>query len=864
MSAPSSSPAGPVPAGDVHSSTARSGRDANPTSGTVAALRITEIGDDHQALILHTQGPSSDTQISHHPLAQRLIMYSQESVEPTQAQSNVQPVDGASDETHKGMACGTNHNEQLSLLQQQIEKALQESRLTREQMNQWQEQMNEHLQTMQQTSQQRMDDLLHKMQQLNQQREQATSFDGELEVSRSSRFRLYYLCECGDHTTAKGSQETHEVHIAEHPGYDLEDQDGFFEKYGPYLLVMMYMVKYGAAASGRIVPPLSDLKLSKGTLTNHELDHLVNGTITYLESALCVSNTGHIPHSRVDLAQLRSYLRINEDGNAFGDLSQTTSQQRHRVWVCSKHLHECRKSTIHQLKEIIASTDGECFEEQGRITIKITSDTLTKQFFDALLMVRQNSDSDSDQWSTASFDLELFSRHSNTATTRVVIDIGLFESLSFDFGRLLLRAAVGRDGARGMEVEVEKLCDLTSDDMDFIRQCHLKRLTIKRTPSEADDERLVKILRHNDSLQVLRIGCLSKRSLAIINKVISTREGMLHNKSPISLRTLEARDEELVPIDKTRLYSDRDHIESTLTFSEDLELFDMQTSIVLRKTDTIPRDDPVCDFFRQYGWTIDTLDAPATFNDHLAELLCDAVRSRGSRIKRLSVNPASLTKPGLDALDQAIRTSASSSYLRLIFSSLGMTDRLEKALLLLGRCKERISSLHLSGFPIEAWLPRFMQAFPTRSCFPRLSIFVVGCNWSSEFSQDYTEWIVAMVSAPPPALQPEPKPMTRLSGIGLSYVELQPESWRSVIEAIDFTELRWVDLEGANATPRELGLLVDRIVSMDTLALRLNSLKFDRDVLENDEARLWCAKLYEKMPQVKIDDGGQHDTSRAV
>lgn len=85
-----------------------------------------------------------------------------------------------------------------------------------------------------------------------------------------------------------------------------------------------------------------------------------------------------------------------------------------------------------------------------------------------------------------------------------------------------------------------------------------------------------------------------------------------------------------------------------------------------------------------------------------------------------------------------------------------------------------------------------------------------------------------------------------------------------MIEAIDFTELRWVDLEGANATPRELGLLVDRIVSMDTLALRLNSLKFDRDLLENDEARLWCAKLHEKMPQVKIDDGGQRDTSRAV
>ncbi|KAG0245568.1 hypothetical protein BG011_002765, partial [Mortierella polycephala] len=58
------------------------------------------------------------------------------------------------------------------------------------------------------------------------------------------KFKVYFLCECGDHTKKKSSSSSnisHHIHLAKHPGYDLLRPTEFFEKYGPYLLTMMEM-----------------------------------------------------------------------------------------------------------------------------------------------------------------------------------------------------------------------------------------------------------------------------------------------------------------------------------------------------------------------------------------------------------------------------------------------------------------------------------------------------------------------------------------------------------------------------------------------------------------------------------------------
>ncbi|KAF9994408.1 hypothetical protein BGZ65_009969, partial [Modicella reniformis] len=38
----------------------------------------------------------------------------------------------------------------------------------------------------------------------------------------SEQFRLYFLCECGAYTMSNDSKTPHEIHLAKHEGYDLE------------------------------------------------------------------------------------------------------------------------------------------------------------------------------------------------------------------------------------------------------------------------------------------------------------------------------------------------------------------------------------------------------------------------------------------------------------------------------------------------------------------------------------------------------------------------------------------------------------------------------------------------------------------
>ncbi|KAF9993917.1 hypothetical protein BGZ65_010501, partial [Modicella reniformis] len=136
--------------------------------------------------------------------------------------------------------------------------------------------------------------------------------DGKL---NSLQFRLYYLCECGDHTMNESSKEHHEIHMAEHPGYELDNHNEFFIKYGSYLLTMMYMVKYGAVNAGRVVPPLLDLEVAKEFIMDKaRLSQLVDTTISYLENTLHLNSNTMDSHSKsvidpLELSQLKTYLK---------------------------------------------------------------------------------------------------------------------------------------------------------------------------------------------------------------------------------------------------------------------------------------------------------------------------------------------------------------------------------------------------------------------------------------------------------------------------------------------------------------------------------------------------------------------------
>jgi len=682
---------------------------------------------------------------------------------------------------------------------------------------------------------------------------------GELEKASPPQFQLYYLCECGAHTTGKDSQRTHEMHMVKGSGYDIVNHQEFFDKYGSYLLTMMYMVKYGAAASGRVIPPLSNLQRDSWIVAGFE--PLVDETITHLENTLCAidDHSDLALRSELDsseMALLTSYLKIDGEGAAFGNLCPTITQDQRCVWICKEHQHVYHESTMKQLEDMVNANEGEYVEEQGEITIKLRSQgsqVLEECFYNAFRKLRWIRDFNN-QLSLTPFRLKV---DNSDTTSHLLINTSSINSLIMDFQSFRLKAGLSQNGSQYLDVELRYLSGLTKQDLNFISRCNYKRLSISKSIGEEEDEnRLVNILQDSRRLEVLRVGTLSKHSRGIINLIISTREKALQSNHPILLHTVEVMDEDFVPLATRESYDEDDHIETTVLFPKGCYLPDIKTRLVLRKG-MVTKANPLCDFIRHYGWSIESLDGPGSFSDHLATLLYDSIRERGSKITRLFVTPTTLTTPGLEALDQVIKASPSLNYLRLSFADMQKLPQMVKAMVLLERYKEKLDDIELRGNLISNWLPEMVCAFP-RSSFPKLKRFVLKSSCGNYLCPESVKWFVSMISAPPHLSHPSragssmARPQSRLHAVTLSGVRVLPEDWVSVVEAVDLSILNMLDFRDTNFSHKDVELLVNRTIgrSMPQVGQVLICLR--KQLFENYNVRALRARLGLKLPQVRL------------
>ncbi|KAF9345691.1 hypothetical protein BGX26_002870 [Mortierella sp. AD094] len=245
----------------------------------------------------------------------------------------------------------------------------------------------------------------------------------------SNHFRLYFLCECGKHTMAEGSTTQHEIHLAKHEGYDIEQPNEFFDKYGSYILTLMQMFKYGITTASVIVPALSTLKLldnveaikDKIDSATKSIGNLVDEAINFLETRQ--SNAANIDIQSgeskfdklealegADLRQLESYLKVNDSARVLGNLYRIVTLEGHVKWVCLDHYRETYKeAAVQQLKDIVEANSGTFTEEIGKIEIAITSNTLAKQFYDAMVKARGIQELDiTFGWDATMNDLRVF------------------------------------------------------------------------------------------------------------------------------------------------------------------------------------------------------------------------------------------------------------------------------------------------------------------------------------------------------------------------------------------------------------------------------------------------------------------------
>jgi hypothetical protein len=682
--------------------------------------------------------------------------------------------------------------------------------------------------------------------------EPAVAIDGH--GAPPPHFRLYFLCECGAHTMAKDYNKPHEIHLADYHDYKLDKQDEFIRKYGRYILTIMYMVKYGAKSEGLVVPP--QLGLHHVTVIDGDQEHLgflkenisrlIDDTITHLEkvSGVIGSDTNTVAHQKLSSKQLgrvERYLRIEggeeEDGEdrgvLIGGLSRATTQDGRRVWVCSKHKRQYHEATLQRLRDTVTANGGKYRRTGNNVNIGTIPSALVKQFYAELVKVCRVRKA-RNQHALAILDLR--------SSIGIIVNLSGLESLCLDMGRLLLKASTNHRGFKDVAITIRSLKDIKQEDLDLILQCRPTQLTILDMSQKAHWSPLVQILWYNPWTVEYRLGCPTELTLVAIDVIISASL-----KRPFQRRVFPESPRVLKLMHKwTATAETPEDVVATIHFSC-FNGFSLETHLVL---DRYHLEEPYFrSLIRRYGWSIKKLTLANMVDNRHAKLL-DEIIPRCPSIIFLDCRSASMTSPGLDALERVLKRSTFPISVRLKLSDLHVDRRQKSAVLFLKYFKGRLKGLHLRGAKEEGWLSKLARNFPDRSDFPVLEDLYIGrqelyiCD-IQKLSSLTSGWIRTMASVPP-------QPLARLKSFRLSGLSLVPQDMTNLIAVIDFTVLVELRLGDDEVTEEQLELMVDRIILDDTPSLPLRLLQVECDFLIKYGERSWKKKLHKKLPQIKI------------
>lgn len=219
-----------------------------------------------------------------------------------------------------------------------------------------------------------------------------------------NKLRLYFLCECGEHTRSANSKNPH-IHFAKHEGYDIDRPEEFFEQYGSYVLVILRMLKFRLSVPGVDVPPVSDLiHQSKGDQPSADLEAMAGDIESRIDRAIgglerIVGNdtngfyrnigmpTYNDTSGRMGIRSMEAFLKRKDDRKASANLFRTVTDKGYVKWVCNDHFREnylYRQESADALRRLVAvrgerdehdGPEGMFGEDVGRLQVQLHSPT---------------------------------------------------------------------------------------------------------------------------------------------------------------------------------------------------------------------------------------------------------------------------------------------------------------------------------------------------------------------------------------------------------------------------------------------------------------------------------------------------------
>ncbi|KAF9124594.1 hypothetical protein BG015_005055 [Linnemannia schmuckeri] len=232
------------------------------------------------------------------------------------------------------------------------------------------------------------------------------------------RFQLFFLCECGNHcrrnTTASTPSDQitiaaaapnapiavqNSIHLVKHESYELSRPKEFFDRYDPYVLGMLRILKYCLAVAMVVTPAVILADSSAKVIMDRAIDMSINFLKQKLgEDAVAGEMTGCALNSEeedmfngfaalenADLRRLDSFLWKKDGDKTLSNLYMITTEAGHGKWVCLDYYREVNRETIMTPFLQCVETNGGTYDPQlGKFVVALNSSTAAKHFFSRL------------------------------------------------------------------------------------------------------------------------------------------------------------------------------------------------------------------------------------------------------------------------------------------------------------------------------------------------------------------------------------------------------------------------------------------------------------------------------------------------
>lgn len=194
-------------------------------------------------------------------------------------------------------------------------------------------------------------------------------------------FRLHFLC---DFENLKNTLERlcpHD-HFMDHPGYELQRPQEFFQIFGEYIQRILMMVKHGFSNGDHHIPPLETGQIlwncqsgtAENCLSRQNIGVLVDKALDYFHKMLPLTWISKVNLEASETRAIKDYLSVPHDDNGQGGLYRYFRDNSFIYWECQSHaLRNANHESLSTLKELIEGYGGRFDLQQASLHLELCS-----------------------------------------------------------------------------------------------------------------------------------------------------------------------------------------------------------------------------------------------------------------------------------------------------------------------------------------------------------------------------------------------------------------------------------------------------------------------------------------------------------